>query len=187
MNSKPARPGARLRGATVLAFAALVAIPSTVAAGSNGTPSGTGAPESPSADADASGRVDAVADTATADAVAPAADIAELAADPLHVDLSQTLTDLDARVKAERADAKAARERLRKAQAAADAARAAVAKDEQRVEKLSPAHDPGDPLTVLRSERQPVATGGNGFGLLEPISALEHLPPVATGCDRSAP
>jgi hypothetical protein len=41
-----------------------------------------------------------------------------------------------------------------------------------------------DPLLFLRSDRQLVATGGNGFGLLEPISGLVHLPPVATGCDR---
>jgi hypothetical protein len=36
----------------------------------------------------------------------------------------------------------------------------------------------------MRSDRQLVATGGNGFGLLEAISGLVHLPPVATGCDR---
>ncbi len=35
--------------------------------------------------------------------------------------------------------------------------------------------------------RQPVATRGNGFRLSEPISALSHLPLVATGCDRWAP
>jgi hypothetical protein len=40
------------------------------------------------------------------------------------------------------------------------------------------------PLLTMRSDRQPVATGRNGFGLLEPISGLVHLPPVATGCDR---
>jgi hypothetical protein len=36
----------------------------------------------------------------------------------------------------------------------------------------------------MRSDRQLVATGGNGFGLLEAISRLVHLPSVATGCDR---
>ena len=34
---------------------------------------------------------------------------------------------------------------------------------------------------------QLVATGGNSFGLLEPFWRDEHLPRVATGCDRSAP
>ncbi len=37
-------------------------------------------------------------------------------------------------------------------------------------------------LTI--SDRQLVATGRNGFGLLEPFSGLAHLPPVATDCDR---
>ena len=32
-----------------------------------------------------------------------------------------------------------------------------------------------------------VATHGNGFALSEPFSATAHLPPVATGCERSAP
>ena len=36
----------------------------------------------------------------------------------------------------------------------------------------------------MRSNRQLVATGGNGFGLFEPFSGLAHLTPVATGCDR---
>jgi hypothetical protein len=39
----------------------------------------------------------------------------------------------------------------------------------------------------MRPDRQLVATGGNGFGLLKPFSGRSHLPPVATGCDRSAP
>ena len=34
---------------------------------------------------------------------------------------------------------------------------------------------------TMRSDRQPVATGGNGFGLSEPFSGLSHLPLVATG------
>jgi hypothetical protein len=38
-----------------------------------------------------------------------------------------------------------------------------------------------------RSDWQLVATGGNGLGLCERLSGLSHLPPVATGCDRSAP
>jgi hypothetical protein len=41
-------------------------------------------------------------------------------------------------------------------------------------------------LTILGA-RQLVATHGNGFGLFEPFSGQSHLPPVATGCDRSAP
>jgi hypothetical protein len=35
--------------------------------------------------------------------------------------------------------------------------------------------------------RQLMATHGNGFRLSEPFSTLPHLPPVATGCNRSAP
>jgi hypothetical protein len=41
-----------------------------------------------------------------------------------------------------------------------------------------------DLLLTMRSDRQLVATSGNDFGLLEPISGLVHLPPVAAGCDR---
>jgi hypothetical protein len=40
------------------------------------------------------------------------------------------------------------------------------------------------PLLFLR---QLMATHGNGFRLSEPFSTLPHLPPVATGCNRSAP
>jgi hypothetical protein len=36
----------------------------------------------------------------------------------------------------------------------------------------------------MRTDRQLVETGGNVFGLLEAISGIVHLPPVATGCDR---
>jgi len=39
----------------------------------------------------------------------------------------------------------------------------------------------------MRSDRQLVATGGNGFRLFEPFSRPLDLPPVATGCDRWAP
>jgi hypothetical protein len=39
----------------------------------------------------------------------------------------------------------------------------------------------------MRSDRQLVATHGNGFRLSEPFSGPTPLPPVATGCDRSAP
>src|SRR6266480_2867404 len=35
-------------------------------------------------------------------------------------------------------------------------------------------------------QRQRVATHGNGFGLFEPLFARSDLPPVATGCARSA-
>jgi hypothetical protein len=38
----------------------------------------------------------------------------------------------------------------------------------------------------MRSDWQLVATGGNGFGLISPFSRHSHLPPIATGCDRSA-
>jgi hypothetical protein len=41
-----------------------------------------------------------------------------------------------------------------------------------------------DPLRTMGSDRQPVATDGNGFGLFEPFSRHSHLPRVATGCDR---
>jgi len=44
-----------------------------------------------------------------------------------------------------------------------------------------------DPLLTIRSERQPVATRGNGFGSLAPFSPPEHLPMIATGCARWAP
>jgi hypothetical protein len=42
-------------------------------------------------------------------------------------------------------------------------------------------------LLTMRSDRQPVATGGKGFGLFEPFSELSYLRVVATGCDRLAP
>jgi hypothetical protein len=41
-----------------------------------------------------------------------------------------------------------------------------------------------DRLLTMRSERQPVATSGNGFGLFQPFAGPLHLPPVATGCAR---
>jgi hypothetical protein len=44
-----------------------------------------------------------------------------------------------------------------------------------------------EPSSPSRSDRQLVATHGNGFGLFEPFSRQSHLPPVAIGCDRSAP
>jgi len=34
---------------------------------------------------------------------------------------------------------------------------------------------------------QPMATHGNGFRLFQPFSRRAHLPPLAGGCDRSAP
>lgn len=39
----------------------------------------------------------------------------------------------------------------------------------------------------MRSFRRRIATHGNGFRLFLPFSGPSHLPPVATGCDRSAP
>jgi hypothetical protein len=38
-------------------------------------------------------------------------------------------------------------------------------------------------LTILGS-RQPVATHGNGFGLISAFARLEDLPLIATGCAR---
>jgi hypothetical protein len=39
----------------------------------------------------------------------------------------------------------------------------------------------------MRCERQLVATGGNGFGLIPPFSRLRDLPPIANGCNHGAP
>lgn len=44
-----------------------------------------------------------------------------------------------------------------------------------------------DPLLTICLCTQLTATGGNSFGLSEPFSGLTGLPPVATGCPRSAP
>jgi hypothetical protein len=44
-----------------------------------------------------------------------------------------------------------------------------------------------DLLLTMAFTRQLVATYGNGFGLFLRVSTALHLPPVATGCDRSAP
>jgi hypothetical protein len=43
------------------------------------------------------------------------------------------------------------------------------------------------PLLTMERLRQPVATRGNGFRLFSRFWLPAHLPPVATGCDRSAP
>jgi hypothetical protein len=43
------------------------------------------------------------------------------------------------------------------------------------------------PLLTMRPDRQLVAASGNGIGLFELLLGLSHLPPVASGCDRSAP
>ena len=42
-------------------------------------------------------------------------------------------------------------------------------------------------LFTMRSDRQAVATHGNGFGLITRFLGSEHLPLVATGCARLAP
>jgi len=42
------------------------------------------------------------------------------------------------------------------------------------------------PLLTIKVPRQPVATGGNGFGLIPPFPGSSDLPPVATGCARLA-
>jgi hypothetical protein len=39
----------------------------------------------------------------------------------------------------------------------------------------------------MRSFRQAVATEGNGFGLLAPVSRGSDLRPVAKGCNQGAP
>jgi len=39
----------------------------------------------------------------------------------------------------------------------------------------------------MRSTRQLVATDGNGFGLISPVSRLRDLQPFATGCYHGAP
>src|SRR5437867_11105922 len=39
----------------------------------------------------------------------------------------------------------------------------------------------GDPLLTMRCDRQPVATGGNGFGVIPPFSRLRDLPLLASG------
>jgi hypothetical protein len=39
----------------------------------------------------------------------------------------------------------------------------------------------------MRFPRQPLANGGNGFGLFESFSVSSRLPLIATGCARSAP
>ena len=43
-----------------------------------------------------------------------------------------------------------------------------------------------DPVLTTERLRQLVATQRNGLRVFQPFSALSHLPPVATGCDRSA-
>jgi hypothetical protein len=40
---------------------------------------------------------------------------------------------------------------------------------------------------TMRSNRQRVATHGNGFGLFPPKLRLSDLRPVATGCNHGAP
>jgi hypothetical protein len=39
----------------------------------------------------------------------------------------------------------------------------------------------------MRSDPQLVATDGNEFGLIEPFSISEDLPPLAPASDRNAP
>jgi hypothetical protein len=56
-----------------------------------------------------------------------------------------------------------------------------------RSQRGDPLHTPEGVHLTMRPDRQLVATGGNGFGLIEPFSRRSHLPEVATGCDRSAP
>src|SRR5919197_5401730 len=45
----------------------------------------------------------------------------------------------------------------------------------------------GDPLLTMRSNRQPVATDGDGFGLFLPFPRRFDLPLIATGCNHGAP
>jgi hypothetical protein len=44
-----------------------------------------------------------------------------------------------------------------------------------------------DTTLIMRFDQQLVATDGNGFGLISPISRPRDLPPFATGCNRGAP
>jgi hypothetical protein len=44
-----------------------------------------------------------------------------------------------------------------------------------------------DPLFTMRSDRQPLATHGNGFGLFPQLPRRTNLPPIATGCIHGAP
>src|SRR5207237_10515626 len=44
-----------------------------------------------------------------------------------------------------------------------------------------------DALLTMERLRQPVAVGGNGFGLLWRFSGPGDLRPVATGCNHGAP
>jgi hypothetical protein len=39
----------------------------------------------------------------------------------------------------------------------------------------------------MRSDRQPVASDRNGFGVIPPFARLRNLPPLATGCNHAAP
>jgi hypothetical protein len=48
--------------------------------------------------------------------------------------------------------------------------------------KPSDGLEPSTPSLAMRSDRQPVAIGGNGFGLFEPFSRAFDLRPLATGC-----
>jgi len=64
--------------------------------------------------------------------------------------------------------------------------------DDERNELAGLSEKPSDGLEPSTPpyhapDRQLVATGRNGLGLLKPSSGRHHLPPVATGCDRSAP
>ena len=43
------------------------------------------------------------------------------------------------------------------------------------------------PLLTMGSNRQLVATRGNGFGLFWRLISRSHLPPIATGCNHGAP
>ena len=45
----------------------------------------------------------------------------------------------------------------------------------------------GDPLLTMERLRQPLAAGGNGFGLFSPFSRARDLRVIATDCNHGAP
>src|ERR671910_3632314 len=111
--SNPVRSGARLRRATVLMLAALVAVPTAAATATSST--GPGA---------------AAAGTATGEAPVALPD------DPVEADLGGAIGSLDAWIKSERTQAEAAAQAVAAAQDQLEAADAALARVQQRLDQL---------------------------------------------------